>query len=250
MLDKYLEDAGLGDKEIKIYLYLIQVEIASVVEIASKTKIKRPTVYTILESLAKKGLVSEVQENKKTRYFAESPEKFKTYLERKEVFLNELKNTFIKDVIPQIKSFQRETGQKPVVKYFSGKEGIVSVNEDIYDGKPDGTPMYIVYSRDLLEETFKNEESGKYSKSRVDTGIKAKTLYNWSKGEKPSDEFAERIKVDEKQYPFFSDISIYKDKVVISILNKKLSGIYIESKDFAETLKSLFNLAFDKLKNK
>lgn len=249
MLDKYLEDAGLSDKEAKIYLHLIQVEIASIADVAEKTKIKRPTVYTILESLAKKGLVAEVRENKKIRYIAEPPEKLKTYLERKEIFLQELKQNFIKDVIPQIKSFQRETGEKPVVKFFSGKEGIVSVNEDIYDQRPDGSPMYIIYSRDLLEESFKNNESNKYSKGRVETGIKAKTLYNWSKGEKPSDEFAERIRVDEKKYPFFSDITVYKDKVVISILGKKLSGIYIESKDFAETLKSLFNLAFDKLKD-
>ncbi|HEY4508681.1 MAG TPA: helix-turn-helix domain-containing protein [Candidatus Paceibacterota bacterium] len=249
MIDKYLEDAGLSDKEVAVYLHLVQVEQASVVELAQKTKIKRPTVYTILDSLSKKGLVSEIEYDKKTKYLAEPPERLKTFIERKEMSLNELKDRFVKDVIPQIKSLQRESGEKPIVRYFSGKEGIVSLQNNIYSGSPDGSPIYILYPKDLLDESFKDEETDKYKKTRTGIGIKAKVLYNWTKGEKPSDELAERKKVDEKKYPFFADITVYKDKVRISILGKKLSGIYIESKDFAETLKSLFNLAFDNLKN-
>ncbi len=250
MFEKYLEEAGLSDKEAKIYLQLIQLEEASVAELAQKTKIKRPTVYTILSSLSKKGLVTEVEENKKFRYVAEPPERLKTYLERKESALSELKERFINDVIPQIKSVQREVGEKPEVKFYSGKEGIVSINEDVYDDNPDDSPIYIMYSKDLLDDVFKDRESDKYKKIRKTKQVKAKVLYNWSQGEKQSDELAQRVKVDEKKYPFYADISIYKDKVRISILGKHLSAVYIRSKDLAETLKSLFNLAFDNLKNK
>ena len=250
MIDKYLEDAGLSDKEATIYLHLIQVEKASVMELCQKTKIKRPTVYTILSSLSKKGLVSEVEEDKKTKYVAEPPERLKTYIERKEIFLKELKERFTQDIIPQIKSLQRETGEKPIVKYFSGKEGIISINEDVYEGGSDGSPIYILYSKDLLDEIFKDQETDKYKKNRTGLGIKAKVLYNSTKGDKASDELSERIKVDEKKYPFMADITIYRDKIRISILGKELSGIYIRSKDLADTLKSLFNLAFDNLKNK
>ncbi|MBA3733121.1 BlaI/MecI/CopY family transcriptional regulator [Patescibacteria group bacterium] len=248
MIEKYLEDAGLSDKEAAIYLQLIKVDQASVVELSQKTKIKRPTVYTILDSLAKKGLVSEVEENKKTKYMAESPEMLRTYIERKEMALGELKNRFAEDIIPQIKSLQRESGEKPLVKYYSGKEGIISINEDVYDSNPDGSPVYILYSKDLLDDVFKDVETGKYRKVRKNENIKAKVLYNWSKGQKEDTELTKRLKVDESKYPFYVDMSIYKDKVRISILGKKLSAIYIESKDFAETLKSLFNLAFDNLK--
>ena len=57
----------------------------------------------------------------------------------------------------------------------------------------------------------------------------------------------DRVKIDSNKYPISCDISIYKDRVRISILGKRLSGIFIRSKDFAETLKSLFKLAFDNL---
>jgi len=248
MIEKYLEDAGLSDKEVKIYLALVQVEKGSVIELAKKTKIKRPTVYTILDSLQKKGLVAEIDENGKKKYMAESPERLSTFIERKTIALAELKEKFVSDIIPQIKTFQRETGEKPIVKYFSGKEGIVSINEDVYEGKPDGSPIHIIYSKDLLDEVFKNQETDKYKKNRTNSKISAKVLYNWSKGEKTSDSLAERVKVDEKKYPFNADITIYKDKVRISILGKELSGIYIKSKDLADTLVSLFNLAFDNQK--
>jgi len=250
MLEKYLMDAGLSDKEAKIYLALLQVEKDSVVDLAKKTKIKRPTVYTILDSLNKKGLVSQIEQDKKVRYVAESPERLHSFLERKEMNLKELKAQFDKEIIPQIKSLQRETGEKPIVKYFSGKEGVVSIIDDVFDYKPDGSPVYILYSKDLVDELFKSEETDKYKKARITNKVKAKVIYNWSKGEKPSDELAERVRVDEKKYPFSADITVYKNKVRISILGKQLSGIYIESKDLAETLKSLFNLAFDNIKNK
>lgn len=247
MIEKYLMDAGLSDKEVKIYLALLQVETDSVVDLAKKTKIKRPTVYTVLDSLNKKGLVSQIEQDNKVRYVAESPERLHSFLERKEMALKEMKTQFDKEVIPQIKSLQREVGEKPIVKYFSGKDGIVSINEDVYDDKPDGSPMYILYSKDLLDEVFKDVETDKYKKSRKRENIKAKVIYSWSKGEKPSSEMAERVKIDEKKYPLSADITIYKDKVRISILGKELSGIYIRSRDFAETLKSLFNLAFDNI---
>ena len=54
MLEKYLQEIGLSDKEAGVYLALLATDNSSVIELAGKTKIKRPTVYVILESLAKK----------------------------------------------------------------------------------------------------------------------------------------------------------------------------------------------------
>ncbi len=248
MIEKYLEDAGLSDKEAKVYLSLITVDRDTVVGLANKTKIKRPTVYTILDSLQKKGLVAEVDESGKKKYVAEAPERLTGYIERKALSLNELKERFVVDVIPQIKTFQRENSEKPVVKYFSGKDGVLSAATDFFDYKDgDKELVYIVYSKDLVDQLIKPEESSRYKKPRVSNKIKAKVLYNWSKGEKSSDDLADRLKVDESKYPFDADITIYKNKVRITMLNNSFSGIYIESKDLAETLKSLFKLAFDNL---
>jgi len=158
MFEKYLQDIGLSDKEASVYLALLAYENASALEIAKKTNIKRPTVYTALESLAKKGLVSETTVGKKTYYYAEVPEKLESLIERKMVSLRESQKT-LKDIIPQLKSLSREHGEKPIVKYFEGKEGIVSATNEFLEVTPDSNePMYFLYSKDRLDEVFSTGE--------------------------------------------------------------------------------------------
>jgi len=252
MLEKYLQSIGLSDKESTVYLSLIQVDNASVLDLSKKTKLKRPTVYVILESLSKKGLVSETTIGKKTHYQAEPPERLETFVERQKLVLEE-NSKRLKDIIPEIKSIQRASGERPIVKYYDGKEGIISVAEDIFkntDDKNPDEPIYLIYPRDLLDQLFPLEERTQYRKERLSKKIKSKVLYTFEKGDIPSDETGERIKIDGEKYPITCDIAIYKDRVRISILNKKFSSIYIKSEDVAETMRSLFKLIFDNYKNK
>lgn len=249
MLEKYLQDIGLNDKEATVYLSLLSVEHASVLDLAKKTKIKRPTVYIVLESLSQKGLVSETTVGKKTHYQAEPPERLETFVEKQKLVLEESQKT-LKDVIPQLKSMERSTGERPLVKYYDGKEGIISVVQSIFrtDSGDGDEPIYLIYPRDLLDKYFPEQERKQYKQERLNRKVKSKVLYTFEKGEIPSDEMGERIKIDGSKYPITCDIAIYKDKVRISLLNKQFSSIFIQSKDVAETIRSLFRLIFDNLK--
>jgi len=247
MLEKYLQDLGLSEKESAIYIMLIQVDDASVIDISKKTNINRTTVYVVLESLEKKGLISETTIGKKTHYQAESPERLETYVQRQKVTLDE-QSKRLKDIIPQIKSIQKEVGTKPIVKLYEGKEGIISLNEDLYENNDEGGTAYLIYSSDLLDSVFTKEDRAKYKGVRLKKGVKTKVFYNSINKDFPSDDTGERIKLDHNKYPITCDISIYKDRVRIGILGKKLSGIFIKSQDLADTLRSLFNLAFDEIK--
>jgi len=244
MLEKYLQEIGLNEKEATVYIALLQFDNASVIDLSNKTKINRSTTYTVLESLAKKGLVSETTVGKKTRYQAESPERLETFIEQRKLSLDEQAKK-LKDIIPQIKSVQRENGQKPIVKFFEGKDGIVSANTELFSDKYDEKTTYLIYPKDLVDELFNDTERRKYRSARLLKDIKSKVIYTYSKGEILADNTGERIKIDENKYPLTCDISIYGDKVRISILGKSLSGIFIKSKDFAETMKSLFKLIYD-----
>ncbi len=246
MLEKYLQNIGLTDKESVVYLSLIQVDNASVLDLSKKTKLKRPTVYVVLDSLAKKGLVSETTVGKKTHYQAEPPERLETFVDRQKLVLEE-NSKRLKDIIPEIKSLERSSGERPVVKYYEGKEGIVSATEETFGKGPlsQNEPIYIVYSRDLLDKVFPIEERGKYKKERLNRKVKSKVIYTYENSEIPSDEMGERIKIDGKKYPITCDIGIFKDKVRISVLNNKFSSIFIQSEDVAETMKSLIRLIID-----
>ena len=244
MLEKYLQDIGLNEKEASIYLALMQVDNASVIDLAAKTKINRTTVYVVLDSLEKKGLVSETTVGKKTHYQAEPPERLETFVERRKIVLEEQAKR-LKDIIPQIKTVQRETGERPVVKYFEGREGIISSNEEYLSTKTNEKTTYLIYSKDLVDSIFSQDERAKYRKVRLNKEVKSKVIYTYEKGEFPSDGTGDRIKIDSKKYPISCDIAIYGDKVKIAILGKFLSAVVIESSDFAETFKSLVKLIHD-----
>lgn len=249
MLEKYLQSIGLSDKESVIYLSLVQVDNASVLDLSKRTKLKRPTVYVILESLAKKGLVSETTVGKKTHYQAEPPERLETFVERQKLVLDE-NSKRLKDIIPQIKGLERGSGERPIVKYYDGKEGIISAVNGIFenDTNTENELIYLVYPRDLLDQLFPPEERNQYKQKRLQKKVKSKSLYTFENGEIASDDMSERIKIDGKKYPITCDIAIYKDRVRISVLNKRFSSISIQSEDVAETLKSLLRLIFDSYK--
>ena len=177
MLEKYLQDIGLSDKEASVYLALLAFDHTSVIELAAKTKINRSTTYVVLESLAKKGLVSETTIGKKTHYQAEPPERLETYVERRKVVLEEQAKR-LRDIIPQIKTIQRETGERPLVKYFEGREGIISANEEFYSTRADSKETYIIYSKDLVDDIFTPQERERYRNIRLSSNIKVKVVYN------------------------------------------------------------------------
>ncbi|MBI2888737.1 MAG: hypothetical protein HYY10_02320 [Candidatus Liptonbacteria bacterium] len=121
MLEKYLQDIGLSDKEATIYIALLQADYSSPLELSRKLNMKRATAYVVLESLQKKGLVNETKVNKKTRYQAAPPERLETFIARQRIVLEE-KAKLLEDIVPQFKSIQKESGTKPVVKYYEGRE--------------------------------------------------------------------------------------------------------------------------------
>ena len=248
LIEKYLQAIGLSDKEASVYLSLLSVDSASVLELAKKTKINRTTIYFVLESLSKKGLVSEIQQGKKTFFAAEAPERLSTYIERQKVILEDHAKE-LQTILPEIKAVQREIGERPVVKYFEGRDAAFSANTEFFStATSKNTTGYFLTNYDLIHEVFTKEELIKAQDARPQKKIRAKTMYATSNNAHfPSNELSERKQLDHTQNPVLCDISIYEDKVQIITLGKKISAILIQSSDVANTMKTLFQLAFDKL---
>jgi sugar-specific transcriptional regulator TrmB len=246
MFEKYLQEIGLSDKEASVYIALLSVDNDSVLDLASKTKINRTTIYPILESLAQKGLISEVKLDKKVRFQAEPPERLSTFVEKQKLLFEE-RSERIKDIIPRLKAIQRESGEKPVVKIYDGKEGALSAVEEIFNSMPEDGISYSIYSKDLLDEMFSEKEREKFFKLRKDIKkLKSKSIYVRSLGDMPDNEISQRVRLDGKKYPISCDINIIGDETRISNLKTNPTTIFIKNKDLAETLKSIINFIHDK----
>lgn len=239
MFEKYLQEIGLNEKEAMLYLALLQMDNDSVANLAKKTKINRSTVYFVLEGLEKKGLVSEVRLDKKVHYAAESPERLETYVERQKVVLEE-HAARLKDIIPQMKSVQREQGERPIVKYFEGRDGAISAYTEFYEMHDDkAKDGYFIYNRDLLGEVFTLKEMDIFRNIRLGKKVNPISVYNNKSGEIVFEDPGQRKRIDESIYPITSDITIIEDRIIVTTLGDKISAILIKSKDLSETLKSL-----------
>lgn len=246
MINKFLKDIGLNDKEIAIYLELLRLENSSVLDLSKKTNILRTSVYPILDSLMDKGLVSEVKVGKKVLFQAESPERIGTFISSQKIRLEE-QAQLADDFIPQLKSLSRQTGEKPIVKIYEGRDGMFKAFEESFgSGKiNENEKIYNIYPFDLLENFFSDQELKKTSAIRAKQKIESEAIYTYSKGNRPTSENSTRVRINGEKYPISCDISIFKDVVRIITLGKSLSSLVIKSQDIADTLKSLFKAAYD-----
>src|SRR3989338_9719622 len=61
--EQALEDFGLSQKEVQVYLKLLRIGESTVSKLSKETGINRVTIYDILKYLSAKGLVSSTVKN-------------------------------------------------------------------------------------------------------------------------------------------------------------------------------------------
>lgn len=239
-----LKQIGLSDKEAKVYLATLELGQASVQDISKKASVNRPTTYVILDSLIKKGLCSTyTHKDKKVRYIAESPEMIISALELEKTEIEE-KQKRINDLMPQLRAIYNKQENKPVVRFFEGKEGLRTMVQEQMSSKPEILRSF--YSMDDLRKVYSSEEVNKAYQDRVASKTKNKAMFTLKEGEDRSNPSSldERMKIPADKFPINCDIAFFDNKVRIASLKDKLNGVIIEDKNIYETFVSLFELAW------
>ena len=252
ILENELQRVGLSDKEAKVYIAALELGLESVQNIAEKAGVNRATTYSVLEGLITKGLIGISQEGKKTRYSVHYRDYLNPQFEIRKKEIEESQKNF-KKILPQLSSIHNVKKNKPVIKYYEGKSGLLSCAEDftqIFDPNSN-EPARMIYNRDKIINVITDEERSSYAKMRTDRKVKSKVLYNTSVENILRGRMGSRLIVDEKDFKFDGDISIYKDYIRMSSLGKPINAILIQDKCLAQTLKAIFDMAWETaLRNK
>ena len=231
-----LKQFGLTDKEIKIYLASLELGTASVLNIAKKAKLKRPTAYVVLESLLEKGLVSEVPRKNKTLFVAEDPELLtKKFKEREQSLIESL---------PYLKSIYNISEKKPKVRFYDGKSGVETVYDKIMSGNEEiiwfGSIAYI--NKNIPRQT------DKFIKLALETDIPSREIITETKEDfayaKKISSPKNQVRVLPNDLNFYIDCSLFQNKVAIFSLDKDLFVVVIESEQIYKSFKSIFELAW------
>ena len=76
-----LIDLGLSENEASVYLAALSLGPTTILKIAKTAEMKRTTIYSVIDSLKKRGLINIEIKGFKTLFTAENPEKLETMLD-------------------------------------------------------------------------------------------------------------------------------------------------------------------------
>ncbi len=244
-----LQQLGLSEKEAKVYLASLELGSSSVQDIAHKAEINRPTAYFQIELLIKKGLISSVTKGKKRYFNAESPDQLIRLLDIQEKEIKNKRNDFQK-FLPELKTIFDLSEEKPKVRFFEGIEGIKAIQRDILKTETKTLEEFIP-----LDDTYKvfPPDSGDHRKEMAKKlkAISKRIIYTSKKGKilKSEEENTKRAFIPIDKFSFHTEITIYGNKTALANHKDKLIGVIIESEEIANSLKIIFNLAWEAAKN-
>lgn len=241
-IKKSLQNYGLNENEINVYLALLRLKNATVLEISKYTKVKRTSIYLIAEKLAARGIIGQYKAKYGTHYIAMSPK----------VLVSGLDNTReeIEKIVPQLEAIEKKEYSEPNVKFFRGKQGYITV----FDDSLEDHASEVLY---LGSATVQNDVVGvdyirnKYLKTR----LARKIIFRQMMFREPfTEKLAEMASEELRKFKFLpadfipsANILIYQDKVAYFSSKKELICILIESKDIADLEKQKFGMLWERL---
>jgi len=233
--EKVLQDLGLTNIEAKVYLAAIELGSDTVLKIAKKAGVKRPTAYVVLDNLTEKGFVSKIEKGNKTQYTAEDPNAIlNKYQQRLDDFSG---------LLPYFRA-KFNKGKKPKIKFYEGREALMEIYTKVIF--PSDTVYYFGSDLDKLEKRlpgllglWEATASRKPKKDHREINLMSKAALAYVKRSKDP----KRMRFMPKELLVYTDSAITNDKFFVVSLNN-LFGVLIESEDIARTYKSLFELAW------
>lgn len=246
MYEKELQTLGLSEKETAVYLAALELGPETAQNLAKKARINRPTTYAQIESLKKKGLMSEITKGKKTFYVAEDPEKLESLLHTFEQELG-FKKIELGRILPGLAELFAGAGDRPKVRFFEGIEGARTVQEDILKTSEGGCS---IVNLDKLFALFPKYEE-EFSKKRIARNIRARTIYTRQGGPLKNANDPQKLReakfISPEKFPVEADLTIYGRRVAIMTYHQQSAAVIIESREIAETLRAIFNLIWQSL---
>jgi sugar-specific transcriptional regulator TrmB len=238
-LETVLEELGLKKNKAKVYLASLELGAASGADIAHRARLPRTTTLEILEFLTSQGLLGYVNEGRTRIYSAEPPEKLRTLLKEKERALQ--------SVLPELRSRVHTRGARPRVQMFDGVEGVKTVFEDTLTTS--SKQLDGILSMQDLYKTPGKQYMDDYVKRRIGAGIRLRVIRSQMKEVEetwPTSQVeARELRYGPAEYLFPMTMYFYDRKVGIIGTERESFGMIIESEEFFQTQKNLFELLWD-----
>ncbi len=241
--ENILIDAGLSDKQAKIYMFLLNNGMTNAKIISTKTQIGRALTYKILDQLIAMGLIEKRNVGKITLFFPSHPQVIKNLAEKRKQE-SSIASENLNSVFGSLASSYNLLLGRPNIQFYEGVEGMKKIYDDILET---GQDIFLVSSP--IEEG--REEALHLIKEQIEKqvaqNIKTKAITPLGNQKTATDiTDDEKYLITRKEIPseklhIPAQIIIYGDKVTITNFKEGIISVVIDSKYIHETFRKMFN---------
>jgi len=234
-----LEDIGLTNAEIKVYLTLLEFGSSTAGPVLDKSGLQNSVVHMALHRLVEKGLVSYIKKGKIKHYNASNPRNIIKFIEEKKNRLEEL--------LPQLIMSQKKQ-EIQEAEIFEGFKGFKNAYYQLIENAKKGEEylFFSFYSKypgyDNVFKFFNH-----FEKERKRLGIPGKGIVM----EELKEKFKERdmknlLFVD---FPIITNVTIYQDKIILNSPGKdKFMCFLICSQQLADSFRDYWHSIWKRYK--
>lgn len=238
-LHQKMIEIGFTGLEARIYLGLLSRTMTTAGALAKHTNLKRSTVYTVLDSLIEKGLVSTTQIESVRHYQAENPQRIDEFLQR-EIEKIQQKQQELESIKPKLENLHKKSINQPKISIYEGEKGVRNLLAHDLDQKPHEVYVFGHYINE-------KDDIAEYTQRRISMEIPTKVIAPDSKYAvfaKGKDKKENRKSyIIESKYKFPASIHVYDQSIsIFTLADNDPVGILIENDNICQTMKMLFHL--------
>ncbi len=236
-LTKILEEIGLSKNEAEVYLVSLTLGPSTILQMTRAAEMKRTTVYSLVEALKMKGLMSIELRGLKKLYVPLNPAQLEGVLEARKNKLHES--------LPEFLALYNLKGGEGFIRYYEGLEAVKGVYEDLLrDIRPHED--YLIIS--AQEQIFSLDDMyfQNFIERRAKLDINIRLLLEDSPTARKHKQFErnynERIKILPASTSLSTNMVITPRKLVIHQLSLPVIAITIENTSIIKMHRELFEL--------
>jgi HTH-type transcriptional regulator, sugar sensing transcriptional regulator len=241
LMEEYLLELGFTEKEAKLYLVLLEIGMQPASVLAKKTGFPKATIHFLCDNLVKKGYLRRSQKGR-TQYFYAEPGDLEQAKEK------ELKSgqEALEKIIPLLKECKNPYTSPPKVTFFEGVDGCKKAYLTVLDSKTDVLEFAAHDDLTKMGGKFMNDFIDERSKRKLHLDAICPENETHKKYKKKNKKHCRRTCMfPKKKGEFFSSIDVFDDKVLLLNLYQDAFAILIQNKEFADTMKTIYRLAWE-----
>lgn len=238
-----LVDFGLSEHEALVYLAALSLGPSTANEIAKHSGVKRTTIYPVVESLKRKGIMNIEVNGLKKSIVAENPEKLEQIIEQKKARLI--------GMIPELTAIQSLKNNESFIKYYEGIQGVKTVYDSILDGLKPGDDYLIISDMERFLKMDKPYFTN-FIEKRAKLNLKVRTIiqdtadaHYYKNIERNTNQ---EIKIFDKSVDLKANLVILPNKIVITQIVEPIVSILIENKSIVEMHRQQFEIIWNSIK--